>query len=70
MNKFDKPTDSISPDEVQRFCKNIEHIKLHRYRSLAEEYEPASVKTQEIGIFRLLFSFDLKKTYSTNFSLF
>ncbi|KAJ3091270.1 NEDD8-activating enzyme E1 regulatory subunit [Quaeritorhiza haematococci] len=37
----ERPADSISAEEVERFCKNAGHVKLMRYRSLKDEHNKA-----------------------------
>ncbi|KAJ3311180.1 NEDD8-activating enzyme E1 regulatory subunit [Blyttiomyces sp. JEL0837] len=44
-----KPTDWISTEEIDRFCKNSSLLKLIRYRSLSEELSLQPAKNAEIG---------------------
>ncbi|KAI8801063.1 hypothetical protein BJ742DRAFT_839107 [Cladochytrium replicatum] len=47
LQTLQKPSDSISSEEIDRFCKNSQYLTLIRYRNLAEEYiKPA---TNDIG---------------------
>lgn len=47
LNEVGRSTDSIPPDEIERFCKNAAFLKAIRYRSLADEYG-ADVKSKMI----------------------
>ncbi|KAI9347199.1 amyloid beta precursor protein binding protein 1 [Zopfochytrium polystomum] len=45
-----RAVDSIAAEEIERFCKNGLNLKLFRYRSLAQEYAPATARAQNIGV--------------------
>ncbi|KAI8806865.1 hypothetical protein BJ742DRAFT_773638 [Cladochytrium replicatum] len=47
LQTLQKPSDSITSEEIDRFCKNSQYVTLLRYRNLAEEY--AKPATSEIG---------------------
>ena len=38
LSSLGRPTDSISDEEIESFCKNAAYIEVVRYRSLQEEY--------------------------------
>jgi amyloid beta precursor protein binding protein 1 len=54
LASLERPSDSISNDEIERFCKHAEFIRVIRYRSLADEYSPATNKSTEISKWKLL----------------
>ncbi|KAJ3411946.1 NEDD8-activating enzyme E1 regulatory subunit [Chytridiales sp. JEL 0842] len=61
LSSVDKSADSVPLEEIERFCKHGDLVRVIRYRSLAEELAPTNHKNEEIG--RLMEDIDSNIVY-------
>ena len=49
LRQLGKPSDSIPEKDVKLFCRHASELGVHRGTSIADEYDPKLINTNEIG---------------------
>lgn len=49
LRQLGKPSDLISEKDVKLFCRHASELSIQRGTSIANEYDPKSIGTNEIG---------------------